>query len=89
MSNINSCPNCQTSWLSDPIPEVLAKQKIKTGYYNTIEDAIEDAKKAAASYGWTPENNKCFKLEIGISNVIEDRIVAYVCPKCEFQIDKN
>lgn len=81
MSNLDSCPNCKANWLSDEIPDGL----IKTGHYRSREDA----EKAAALYGWTSENKKCFKLEIGISDMIKDCIVAYECPICKFQVEKN
>lgn len=74
----DNCPNCNTSWIGDSIPDGL----MKTGHYKNREEA----EKAATSYGWTPENNKCFRLEIGISDRIEDRIIAYECPECKFRI---
>lgn len=78
MSGLDSCPNCKANWVSDSIPDGL----MKTGYYKTKEEAD----KAAAIYGWTKENNKCFKLESGIYDTDQDRVVGYECPECKFQI---
>ena len=82
MSDLDNCPKCHTTWIGDPIPQGL----FKTGHYKTMDDAN---KAAASYYGWTKENNKCFKLEIGIYDMIEDRTVAYECPKCEHKVDRK
>ena len=45
-------------------------------------------REAARHYGWTPENNKCFKLEMAIYDEWEDRTVAYECPQCKTRIKR-
>lgn len=45
-----------------------------------------DAWNTARAYGWTFENPKCFRNEIGIEvQGVYDGILYYQCPKCEFK----
>jgi hypothetical protein len=54
--NLTACPVCKVTWLGDEIPDGL----MKTGHYGTQEEA----EKAAAMHGWTPENGKRFKINM-------------------------
>lgn len=78
MSGLDRCPRCKANWIGQRIPEGL----LATGFYKNMEQARE----AARNYGWTPDNDKRFKLEIGIYDECEDRTVAVECPQCHTRI---
>ena len=78
MDELDRCPSCGANWRGKPIPDGL----FDTGAYATRKDAEDDA----ASYGWTPGSNKCFKLEVAIYDVWRDCTVAYECPCCKVQV---
>ena len=70
----DTCEKCEVSWLGDEIPDGL----LKTGGYSSREEAEESAK----SYGWTPENGKCFKTCTGIYDYLKDEETGWECDKC-------
>lgn len=76
----SNCPACGVTWEGGEIPDRL----METGHYTR-----EQAEKAAAYYGWTPEN----KLKFGVNHVgIEysydhpahyDGVSEWKCTECE------
>lgn len=89
MPNIHdetSCPVCSVTWLGPTIPEGLWA----TGNYETWEDA----EKAAAHYGWTPENNLQFNVNVvGIQYPYDhpahyDGVSEWQCTHCKARFNR-
>lgn len=75
------CPKCKADWDGGDIAEEL----FKTGHYKTVNDA----EKAAKSYGWTPKNKLRGRKYIGIEVQGEyDGISYWKCPECETHWDR-
>lgn len=77
--NQDSCTHCGISWLSNnTMPEDLLAAN--PGYYKTLEQAKEGAK----NYGWTPENDKRFSINVlGIEYLYGyDGVSEWQCLNC-------
>jgi hypothetical protein len=74
------CPHCGVVWEGSEIHLGL----YRTGNY-TMEEAIE----AASHYGWTPENNLCFSINVvGVETDGYDGISYWHCLECAAMIDR-
>jgi len=80
MMDYTECPNCGVTWEGLEIPVGLRL----TGSY-TEAQAIE----AATHYGWTPENKKCFSINmIGVETAGYDGVSYWQCLECDTTIDR-
>jgi hypothetical protein len=76
----SECPHCGITWEGEEIPHALHK----AGPY-TMEAAIE----AASHYGWTPENNYKFSINVvGVETEGYDGISYWQCLDCGAMIDR-
>ena len=74
------CPHCGITWEGKEVPLGLHL----TGNY-TMEEAI----KVAAHYGWTPENKRCFSINmVGVETDGYDGISYWYCLACDAMIDR-
>lgn len=75
------CPQCNITWEGNEIPGRL----MGTGHYATFEDA----EKAAASYGWTRENQHKFSINVvGIETPSYDGVSFWHCTGCDTYFDR-
>jgi len=74
------CPHCRITWEGKEIPLGLHLN----GNY-TMKEAIE----VAAHYGWTPENKKCFSINmVGVETPDYDGVSYWHCLECDAMIDR-
>lgn len=82
MPKLESCPACGVSFVGKEIPYGL----YGTGYYKTMKSA----KKAAESYGWTPDNKKYFSINIILVKSINRGVQSYFrCEECKHQMSER
>jgi len=67
------CPKCNVN---------LNGEDIYQHFFDKYKNE-EEALKAAEMYGWSKENPKCFRREIGIEvRGVYDGVIAWKCPDC-------
>lgn len=82
MTKLKNCPVCGVSFVGKEIPYGL----FSTGHYKTMKEA----KKAAESYGWTPENKKYFSDNITLVKSINRSVQSYFrCEECKHQMSER
>lgn len=83
MSHADNCPNCGVTWWGAEIPDgLLAHSKM-------IYRTREDAEKAAAHYGWTKMNKKCFSENVvGVETQDYDGVSYWLCQNCGIYINR-
>ena len=77
----SQCPHCGITWEGEEVPVRL----MATGHYTTLADA----EKAAANYGWTPENQHKFNINvIGVEIPDYDGVSYWHCTGCGTYFDR-
>lgn len=72
--NYDICPKCGLDFKGEDIYECM--KRLYPG----------KAEEYAASYGWTPENPKSFRKEIGVEYPnLYDGVAVFECPDCKFK----
>ncbi len=78
--NYTECPDCGITWEGDEIP---------IGLYLNNNYTVMEAAHAADHFGWTPENNLCFSINVvGVETEGYDGVSYYLCLECEAMIDR-
>ena len=77
IDHYGKCPVCKTSWDDGPILDVFLEQK-KKGHWK--KETEEDIKKYIEECYSPPYR---FSKLIGIEDLVQDKIVKYMCPECE------
>ncbi|MHC4301383.1 MAG: hypothetical protein ACYS7Y_29295 [Planctomycetota bacterium] len=81
MPKQSECPRCGVTWLGEEIPFGL----MATGNYASFDDARE----AAADYGWTLENKLRFNVNVvGLEDGSYDGVAYWQCTRCKCTVDR-
>lgn len=80
IGDASACPACNVTWDGDDIFEHF----MATGRYTR-----ENAEDVARNYGWTPENKRCFKINMVVIDASRYGGVSYYrCTSCESTWDR-